>query len=325
MIFPHPILVGDIGGTNTRLARVETPGAPPGPILRIPTNETAFAEAVAQAGARSLLLGAAGPATGRAVTLTNTVFSIDGPRLLETFGLAQGLVVNDFEAEALGLAALAPDDFRMLAKGDVHSGTRLILGPGTGLGVGALVQVGNRLLPLGAEAGHIGFAPESAEEDEILRLLRAREGRVCAESLICAPGLARLHAVRLTAAGHERETAIDPRAVVDAAMADPAGAAAASVNLFWRMLGAFAGDMALVFRATGGVWLTGDFLRILAPLCRDADLIASFVDKPPYQPLMRSIGLNLVTRRHMALAGLAKLAARPDEYLIDYTARCWRT
>lgn len=324
VIFPHPVLVGDIGGTNTRLARVEALGAPPGPIIRIPTNQAAFAEATARAGARALLLGAAGPATGRGVVLTNAAFSIDGPRLLDALDLAQGLVVNDFEAEALGLAALAPDAFTTLAPDAGAGGARLILGPGTGIGVGALVEVGGRLLPLGTEAGHIGFAAESAEEDDILRWLRAREGRVCVESLLCAPGLARLHAARVAMAGGP-EQAGDAHAVIAAAQADPRGAAAASLALFWRMLGAFAGDMALVFRATGGVWLTGDFLRAIYPLCRDADFIAAFVNKPPYEDLMRSIGTHLVTRPHMALAGLARLASTPDDYLIDYAARCWRT
>ena len=78
--------------------------------------------------------------------------------------------------------------------------------------------VGGRLLPLGTEAGHIGFAAESAEEDDILRWLRAREGRVCVESLLCAPGLARLHAARVAMAGGP-EQAADAHAVVAAARA----------------------------------------------------------------------------------------------------------
>ena len=323
MQFSYPLLIGDIGGTNTRLARVEAPGDDPGAPILLPSSLDAFEATLARERVRSVLLGAAGPATGRGVRLTNTDFTIDGSRLAGWFGLAQGLVVNDFEAEALSLAAMGPDDSIALAQGVEAAGPRLILGPGTGIGVGALIDVGGRYLPLGTEAGHVGFAPESVEEEAILSALRRREGRICAESLLCGPGLARLHGARLQLAGGA-EAPSNSRGLLAAAKADPASAAAATLRLFWRMLGAFAGDMALVFRATGGVWLTGDLARASAPLCDAAAFRAAFIDKPPYQDFLAAMPLCLVARPHLALKGLARLAAQPGAYLIDYGARLWR-
>ena len=323
MRFSYPLLVGDVGGTNTRLSRVEAPGADPGAPILLPTSATAFEATLERERVRSIVLGAAGPATGRGVRLTNTDFIIDGPRLAARFGLDQGLVVNDFEAEALSLAAMEPDDSIALARGTDAGGPRLILGPGTGIGVGALIDVGGRYLPLGTEAGHVGFAPESVEEEAILSLLRRREGRICAESLLCGPGLARLHGARLQLATIE-DARLDSRGVLAAAKADPTGAAAATLRLFWRMLGAFAGDMALVFRATGGVWLTGDLARACAALCDPAAFRTAFIDKPPYEDFLSAMPLSLVARPHLALKGLARLAARPDAFLLDYAARLWR-
>lgn len=323
MHFPHPILVGDIGGTTTRLARIQAPGTAPQTLTPCATSHAALERAIAAAGVRSVLLGVAGPAVGRAVSLTNTPVAIDGPDWVRRFGLDQGLLLNDFEAEALALPAIGPQHCRFLAGAAGDHGPRLITGPGTGLGTGVLVDVDGRYLAIGSEAGHVGFAAETAEEDAIWAVLR-REGRVCPETILSGAGLSRLHDARLVANGRP-PGGMDARALVAAALAEPASAAATTARLFWRLMARYAGDMALAFRATGGVWLTGDLLRALEPLCDTGELHAAFIAKPPYEYLLRPIQIQIVTTPGAALGGLARIAARPDDYVIAYAKRCWRS
>lgn len=322
MHFPHPILVGDVGGTTTRLARIQAPRAALQTLTPCATSPAALERAIAAAGVRSALLGVAGPAVGRAVSLTNTPVTIDGADWLRRFGLDQGLLLNDFEAEALALPAIGPQQCRLLAGTAGDHGPRLITGPGTGLGTGVLVDVDGRHLAIGSEAGHVGFAAEDAEEDAIWAVLR-REGRVCPETILSGSGLARLHDARLAALGLAAG-GMDARALAAAALAAPESPAAATARLFWRLMGRYAGDMALAFRATGGVWLTGDLLRALEAFCDKRELHAAFIAKPPYEDLLRPIPIRLVTTPGAALAGLARIAAQPDDYVIAYRQRCWR-
>ena len=115
MNFPYPVILCDIGGTNVRIARV---GAPAAPLELLGHFETAAFAGLAEAieavlkdreiAPLSVVACAAGPVGGRHVQLTNAPWHIDGPAVADRLGLAQGLLLNDFEAQALALPAL-PD------------------------------------------------------------------------------------------------------------------------------------------------------------------------------------------------------------------------
>ena len=135
----------------------------------------------------------------------------------------------------------------------------MILGPGTGLGVAALVEADGRFTPVSSEACHIDFGPISPEEYALWPHLERAHGRVTSESVISGAGLARVHRARMMAKGAP-DPHVDPPAVTAAALADPNGEEAASLRLYWRIVARFAGDMAVTFVATGGVTLSGGVL-----------------------------------------------------------------
>ncbi len=332
---PHPCLVADVGGTNARFAMAAAPDEPLSAIFRLPTGDHAdFADTVRLAAAeagfpapRTLLVAAAGPISGLSVTFTNArtasgALTLHGPRLAAALSLDQGMLLNDFEALSLSLPFLKPRDMTPLGGGaGALGGPLLVVGPGTGLGVGALMSADGRLLPVASEGGHVEMGPVTAEDMALWPHLGL--DRVTAEELISGPGLLRLY--RAAARRGGGAPALDaPAAVTEAALAggDPAAREAALTML--RLLGRFAGDMALAFGATGGVFIGGGVTPRLAPLLAESGFREAFEAKGPQAGYLRAIPTRLIRSDHAALTGLAALAAAPGRFMLDYGNRLWR-
>jgi glucokinase len=330
--FPFPVLVGDIGGTNARLALIAEPNAAPSqPQHRgtheFPSLEAAIADAIPHLPQppRSVIVCAAGPVRGRHVTMTNAHWTIDGAAVADALSLEQGLLLNDFEAQALSLPVVRDDWIRQIGRvGATGSGAHLILGPGTGLGAGALLQVDGRHLALPSEAGHVDFGPVGAEESAIWpHIPMTVHGRISAETVLSGPGLVRLHKARFTARG-EVAPGFDEATLVERAKADLYGQEAETVRLFWRLAARFAGDMTMAFLATGGVTFSGGVLPRIVDLLDPAVFRARYEDKAPFGELLRNVGTRIIMVNDAVLYGLGAIAASPDRYAIDYAARGWR-
>jgi glucokinase len=329
--FPFPIFVCDTGGTNVRFALKGAPDAPLGEAVHLKTHEyPGLAEATEAAAAqlgdrpRSVIACGAGPVDRRTLKLTNAPWLMDGPKVAQAVGLDQGLLLNDFEAQALSLPAI-PDQWarRIGPLGFSGGGPQVILGPGTGLGVAALVEAAGRHTPLASEACHTDFGPIDDEEAAIWPHLERVHGRITTESVMAGPGLVRLHAARLASLGKPPE-GLDAPAIVDRAHQNRAGEEAATISLYWRIIARFAGDMGVTFVATGGVTLSGGVLPRILDLLDEKAFRAAFEAKAPVDAMARRIPTRLVTHVDAVLVGMAAIAARPELYAIDYSGRCWR-
>jgi glucokinase len=328
--FPFPVLVCDTGGTNVRFAPIQEPGAGLGEVVHLRTGDyPGLAEAIEAAapklGARpqSMIACGAGPIVGRTLKLTNAPWVMDGPEAARRTGLKQGLLLNDFEAQALSLPTI-PEAWerRIGALKFGADGPQVILGPGTGLGVAALVEADGRFTAVSSEACHIDFGPISSAEYALWPHLERAHGRVTSESVISGAGLARVHRARMMAKGAP-DPRVDPAAVTAAALADPKSEEAASVRLYWRIVARFAGDMAVTFVATGGVTLSGGVLPRVIDFLDETSFRNAFEDKAPVDALARRIPTRLVTREDAVLVGMAAIASAPSRYGIDYASRAW--
>jgi glucokinase len=328
--FPFPVLLCDIGGTNVRVAEARAPGeAPCAPVHTETQHHAGLAEALESLTAnsperpRSLIVCAAGPLQGRRLKLTNAEWMIDGPQIVNALKLDQGLLLNDFEAQALSLPTLLPEWTRDIGAVPAPTdGLRLVLGPGTGLGAAALAQIDNRFLPLATEVGHTCFGPTNSEEEAIWPHLQRVDGRITAESVISGPGLVRLHEARLRTHGLSAKPC-DGVAIVDRALTGSAEEIA-TVRLFWRLVARLSGDLALTFMAYGGISLAGGILPRIIDLIDPAEFRSVFEAKAPLEHVVRAIPTRVITDGRGVLAGMAALAASPERYMLDYDARCWR-
>jgi glucokinase len=329
MTFPFPIFVCDTGGTNVRFALKSAPDAALGEVVHLKTwDYPGLAEAIEAAAGklgrpRSVIACCAGPVDGRKLKLTNAPWLMDGPQVAKAAGLAEGLLLNDFEAQALSLPAIPEEWARLIGPVPFSSiGPQVILGPGTGLGIGALVEAAGRHTPLASEACHTDFGPTNDEETAIWPHLERVHGRVTTESVLSGPGLVRLHAARLAAKGKPAE-GLDAATIDKRAHDDFSSEEAATIALFWRIMARFAGDMAVTFAATGGVTLAGGVLPRFIDLLDEKAFRAAFEAKAPVDAMARRMPTRLVTHSDAVLVGMAAIAAHPELYAIDYDTRCW--
>ncbi|SKA21321.1 glucokinase [Consotaella salsifontis] len=325
-----PVLIGDIGGTNARFAVLENETAEPKhyEIARTADHKTiddAIRAVVIAAGGRpkSALLAVAGPVDGDEIDLTNAPWVIKPRQMLASLDLREVVVLNDFEAQALAVSALPPSVHHAIGGGHVHeTASRVVLGPGTGLGVAGLVKVRDIWVPVAGEGGHVDLGPRTARDQAIWPHLETIEGRVSGEQVLCGRGLVNLYRA-ICAADGVMPILSEPAEVSGAASTAANAQAVEAVRLFTLYVGRYAGDLALIFMARGGVYIGGGIFQRLIPILDVGAIRAEFENKAPHTDLMRQVPLFVVTASLAALTGLAAYARAPRRYGIETAERRW--
>ncbi|MFB2552590.1 glucokinase [Ensifer soli] len=330
---PFPILIGDIGGTNARFALLLDAFAEPKQFPVIPTGDFASIDEAMQVSIldktsvrpRSAILAIAGPIQGDAIPLTNAGWVIRPKEMLKNLDLADILVINDFEAQALAAAALGDADREQIGPGTIRpAASRVVLGPGTGLGVAGLVHALHSWLPVPGEGGHVDMGPRSARDEAIWPHLETIEGRISGEQLLCGRGIVNIYNAVCAADGRPADLT-DPAAVTGAAFAGTDPAASETVSLFATYLGRLAGDFALIFMARGGVFLAGGIPFKILPALRKPEFRIAFEDKAPHSALLKSVPTFVMTHPKAALSGLAAFARAPRNFGVAMEGRRWRS
>ncbi|MBB4774157.1 glucokinase [Actinomadura livida] len=317
----RPWLVADVGGTNARFALVDGPDGAPYRVRSLPTRDHAgLAEAAAAylrehaGGVRpsAACLAVAGPVTGETFRLTNAGWPKGTPEEVRAhLGLPHLEVINDFEALALALPRLGPDDLVPIGEDRPSAGgTLAVVGPGTGLGVAGLVPTPSGWVPLPGEGGQVDIPAATDREIEVARLLRAERGSATAELLLSGDGLARIHRYLATLDGAPAGPLTAQR--ICERRDDPVCREA--LHMFCALLGSLAGNAALTLGARGGVYLGGGILPRIADVLRDSAFRARFEGKPPVEDYLRGVPTALIVHPGPALAGATmRIAQRPPD------------
>ena len=298
------LLVGDLGGTNLRLGIWHQ-----GSLSAVRRFEVAAVPSLEHAVGRYLTgsahrptracIGVAGPLQGNRCDHTNAGWAVDGDRLAAETGLSSALLINDFHAAAKGSLLLDEGDCSSLG-GQLGPGPRVVLGAGTGLGV-AIVHDGQVIT---GEGGHQDFAPRGALQVDLLVWLTERHGRVSFEQVCSGPGLVNIH--RFLSTRGTALPAVTPQQI--AANATTCPVARGALQTFADIYGSFAGDLALLTGATGGVWLAGGIAVKLQDVLQSRFRLA-FEDKSPREHLLRPIGIRLITHPEPGLLGAGAVLA----------------
>ena len=302
-------LIGDIGGTHSRLALA---GAG---IRKVKVYDNAgfsgldaiIADYLDRLDAAdrptAAALAVACPVGSDRVHMTNLGWGFSIADYRRRFGLDALHVLNDFAAAALAIPALEQGDVVKIGAGEAVPGRPVgIIGPGTGLGVASLVPCGQTWIPVAGEGGHVTLPPATDEEDRIIATLRRRRGHVSAERLISGPGLTLLYQVL---AGTE-DQAPAPEAITRQALSGEDALAVKALDHFLAMLGTVAGNLALTLGAQGGIYLAGGILPDLAGRLQDSPFRQRFADKGRYREYLEAIPTLLITRDYPALLGLKR-------------------
>lgn len=303
------MLVGDIGGTRTRLALADA-SCKLHEIAVLANRDFSSFTQLMESYVRGLpaqpsggCLAVAGPIAddARSARLTNRDWRIDLPVLEQQCKLPRLKLVNDFAAAAMGVTVDTDDDPVLIQTGiPVPDAMRLVIGAGTGLGVASLLRKDKGWLVLPGEGGHIGFAPQDEQQDGLCRWLRARHGRVIIEHVTSGGGLAAIHEYL-----HSR--ALKPAEISQLAkQGNPQ--ALASFDLFASVYGAVSGDYALARMARGGVYLAGGVAAANLELMQRGAFLKAFNAKGVHSHLAENMPVSIVTEPLLGLYGAAALA-----------------
>lgn len=307
------ILLADIGGTHARMALWPGRGpVPPPRILRtaaFPEVAAALAHVLEGRRVAAAAVCAAGPLAAGAVRLTNRPWTVTEAGIAAATGATRVLLVNDFAAIAAALPGLGADACEPVGGGPADPGApRIVVGPGTGLGMAALVPCGaGRWHPVASEGGHADLAPTTEREAALLADLAARWPRVSAEQVLSGLGLPELDLALARRLGRpeRRRTAEE---IAAAALEGTCPVASETIACFTGWLGAVAGNLALIWAARGGVYLAGGFLARWGRLFDRGLFRSRFEAKGGFAPYLAAIPVFLITAEHVALRGLARLA-----------------
>lgn len=322
------VLAADVGGTNSRLALVETEEFEIVEERAYSSRDhdglAAVVERFQDEGPGGELaaacFGVAGPVHGGRAELTNLPWAVDAGDLRDRLGIPIA-VINDLEAAAWSLEILRPQDQEVIREGigSKARGNRALISPGTGLGEAGLFWDGSEHRPFATEGGHADFAASEELEWELREELAERHGRVSWERVVSGPGLVAIHrflASRRGARGDcpaegldERDESVGP-AITRGAQSGLCEICRESLDLFARLLGAETGNLALKLFATGGVWIGGGIVPSIAADLREGRFLEGFLGKGRMRDLVERIPVVAIVDEKAGLRGAGRVAAR---------------
>lgn len=320
-------LAGDIGGTKTRLAIIEVDGSRVNvecesnyPSREFPTFEALLTDFLKPSQLPvNAAFGVAGPVLNGAVFTTNLPWFIEADSLKRRFGFKVCGLLNDLEATAYGLPALDTEDLMVLQQGDPDAyGNAAIIAAGTGLGEAGLYWDGQQHHPFATEGGHTSFSPQNELEFSLLRHLQLRHPHVSWERVVSGMGLRDLHDfMRLYRKSvvpewleNEMQAGDAVAAISRAALAESDDICIETLDVFVRLYGAEAGNLALKTMSCGGFYVGGGIAPKILPLLHRDIFMRAFLGKGRMRPLLEAMPVRVILNDRAALYGPALRAAQ---------------
>ena len=320
-------LAGDIGGTKTRLAiagvcgnRVRIEREADYPSRDYVTFESLLDDFLSGITPPAYAaFGIAGQVQDRVAQTTNLPWRIDAGALQQRFGFTRCALLNDLEATAYGLPALGADDLLTLQTGTSDgSGNVAVIAAGTGLGEAGLYWDGRHHHPFATEGGHASFSPCDELEIALLRHLQQQHQHVSWERVVSGMALLRMkeflrahrHAVTPPWLLEEMRGGDAAAALANAALAGRDEICIETLNLFARLYGAEAGNLALKVMSRGGLYVGGGIAPKILPLLQHGAFLDAFLNKGRMRPLLESMPVRVILNDRAALFGAALRAAQ---------------
>jgi glucokinase len=312
------ILAGDIGGTKTNLGLFDIQQNTLSKTFdkRYPSGEhKGLEEIVADflqvSGAKpdSASFGIAGPVVDGRVRTGNLPWIVDGATMAKQLGLQRVRLLNDLEAAAFGISVMTPADLDLLHAGvSAPQAPRAVIAAGTGLGEAILFWDGTRHLPTATEGGHADFAPQTAQQADLWKYVKARSEFVSAELILSGRGFKTLHEFLDPTVRHPGfdDTSADPAAeITRRALAKECPVCIAAMSLWIDIYGSEAGNLAVRTVARGGLYIAGGIALKILPLLKDGRFMTAMQHKEKMTDFLAQVPVHVVLDEECPLKGAA--------------------
>ena len=306
-------LVGDIGGTNARLALCNlSDGSLSDPIIYSALENDSLESVIhkfrqeTKVDFKAACIAIACPVNQDYIKMTNNPWEFSKRQLKENLGLETLMVINDFTAMCMSVTCLDRNSMIKVGGGEPKANAPIaVYGAGTGLGVAHLIKQGQRWIPLSGEGGHVDLALGNMAEDMILIALRARIGHVSAERVLSGPGLLNLY--EAIAMRNERlRTGLTPADVTASALSsNPDPDCLEALSTFCRLMGRFGGNLALTLGTFGGVYVAGGVVPRFVDFFKESKFREAFEDKGRFKSYLQRIPVYVITEPKAGLLGAA--------------------
>jgi glucokinase len=301
----YPRLLGDIGGTNARLAWQREAHGPLEDVAVYPCAQFASLHVcvghyLSEHGNKVPVACAMGIATqilGDWVSMPNNPWTFSIAAMKQALNLKHLLFVNDFTALAWSLPDLSADDLHCINAGQpVKRAPLALLGPGTGLGVSGLLPTPQGgYVAISGEGGHVSLSADNPHEVAVVAYLRQRFGHASNERALCGQGLVQLYEATCSIAGQPSNVLL-PHEVMAQALQGSDPHCIAALQLFFAFLGSAAGNLALTLGARGGVYIGGGIVPRALQALERSQFLARFLQKGRYQAYLQPIAVHVITR-----------------------------
>ncbi len=325
-----PILVGDIGGTNSNFGIFQKSEDTLKFLLSIHAKSKEvdnFTDLVQEVlnyvrhkygfEIKQAIFAAAGvPSEDRMYCKpTNTTFAIDINDIINKTGLACSYLVNDFEIIGYGLPLIKSEDIVVIHKGKPRKyANKAILGAGTGLGKSILAwnNEANNFMALKSEGGHSDFAFYNDLEFELVDFIKKIKQDLCPvswEDVLSGYGIQRMHqffhvkdgACQICLKAHEHK--LNPDEIFR--MCHSNKECQKTYELYTKFYARCAKNFALESLALGGIYITGGIAAKNLALFKQKSFMHEFIGCGKQRMLLQDIPIYVITDYNISLYGAA--------------------
>ncbi|MEI6744369.1 MAG: glucokinase [Methylococcaceae bacterium] len=321
------ILAGDIGGTKTLLAIFD------GEICVAKhrfesANHATFHNLLADFLALiptvkidTVCLGVAGAIVSGDCEATNLPWKLTCHEIAKQLNAEKVTLLNDLEAAAWGILSLPENDFIALnPNAKTQVGNCAVLAAGTGLGEAIIFYDGKNHHVIANEGGHCDFAPTDAQQIALLSFMQARyPNHVSYERLVSGVGIVAIYDFLKQSGDYaisneleaQLQTTDDSAAIISAAaMAKSDELCVATLQLFAKIYGSEAGNLALKCLPYGGVYLAGGIAVKCLPALQQGAFLEGFLSKGRFQNTLEKIAVNVCMQPEVGLLGALYFAQK---------------
>ena len=267
------LLVGDIGGTNGRLAHYDGEQLVDFKALPCADHDsfqgliTAYLDQIDGPRPEHAVFSVATHESEGVIEFTNIGWRFTLESLNQSLGFKSLKLVNDWTSFALATPVLSGDQIVKIGEQGqiVENAAKALIGPGTGLGVSGLIRHEGQWVPLQGLGGHVAMSSCDEMDQEILQTIQRNIPYISGDVLLSGQGLVRIYQA-LSEIHQKTPQFTTPAEIVEYGLSNKDKCSEQTLISFCRFLGSAAGDLALTLGARGGVYLGGGVTNHLSDI-----------------------------------------------------------